>query len=149
MRTYFSIAVGAVLLLLATLTLAGFTQDKPAAAPSALTPVAQAPLIPAATARTPAAKPAGQLPKDQVCMVNNAYMGKKQVPVTFDNKLYYGCCTMCVNTIKNNRQVRYARDPVSGREVDKARAYIVRKPGAANGEVLYFESEASYKKFQS
>ena len=81
-------------------------------------------------------------------MVNNAYMGKKQVPVQFDNKTYYGCCNMCVNTIKNKRQVRYARDPVTGKEVDKALAFIVLKPGAANGDVLYFESEASYKKFK-
>ena len=81
-------------------------------------------------------------------MVNNAYMGKKQVPVQFDNKTYYGCCNMCVNTIKNKRQVRYARDPVTGKEVDKALAFIVLKPGIDNGDVLYFESEASYKKFK-
>ena len=59
-----------------------------------------------------------------VCMVNNAYMGKEQIPVEFEGKTYYGCCNMCVDKINNNREVRYAIDPVTGREVDKATAFI-------------------------
>lgn len=80
-------------------------------------------------------------------MVNNAYMGKKQMPVQFEDKTYYGCCEMCVASIKNNRKARYAIDPVTGQEVDKALAFIALKPGALNGDVLYFESEESYKQY--
>ncbi len=36
------------------------------------------------------------LPKDLVCMVNDAYMGKKQLPIKFEGRMYYGCCEMCV-----------------------------------------------------
>lgn len=87
------------------------------------------------------------LPKDLVCMVNNAYMGKKQVPVPFENKMYYGCCEMCVNTIQQQREVRYAVDPVTGEEVDKSQAFVALKTGGANGDVLYFASEENYHKF--
>ncbi|PTX13090.1 hypothetical protein C8N40_11312 [Pontibacter mucosus] len=88
------------------------------------------------------------LPKDLVCMVNNAYMGKKQFPVAFEDKMYYGCCEMCVKTIQNERQVRYATDPVTGQEVDKSKAFIALKPGSTNGDVLYFASEENYKKYK-
>ena len=88
------------------------------------------------------------LPKDLVCMVNNAYMGgKKQFPVPFEEKMYYGCCEMCVKTIKNQRDVRYATDPLTGKEVDKSKAFIALKPGGSNGDVLYFASEENYQQF--
>jgi YHS domain-containing protein len=87
------------------------------------------------------------LPKDLVCMVNNAFMGKEQYPVAFEDKMYYGCCEMCVNTIKNQREVRYATDPVTGEEVDKSAAFIALKPGSTNGDVLYFASEKNYEKY--
>lgn len=89
------------------------------------------------------------LDKELVCMVNNAYMGKKQFPVEFNDKLYYGCCEMCVNTIQNEANVRVAKDPVSGKEVDKSEAFIALEPGNQYGGVLYFESEANYKKYLS
>jgi len=89
------------------------------------------------------------LDKELVCMVNNAYMGKKQFPVEFGDKLYYGCCEMCVNTIQNEADVRVAKDPVSGKKVDKSEAFIALEPGHPYGGVLYFESEANYKKFSN
>ncbi|HSJ68205.1 MAG TPA: hypothetical protein VK921_11040 [Anditalea sp.] len=90
---------------------------------------------------------ASGLEKELVCMVNNAYMGKKQFPVEFGNKLYYGCCEMCVNTIQKDQNVRKAKDPVSGKDVDKSEAFIALEPGNQYGGVLYFESEANYKKY--
>lgn len=33
-------------------------------------------------------------PSEEVCMVNNEYMGKKQFEVNFEGKIYYGCCQM-------------------------------------------------------
>ena len=89
------------------------------------------------------------LPKELVCMVNNAYMGKKQYPVQHEGKQYYGCCQMCVNTIQSNRQVRVALDPLTGKEVDKSLAYIAPEPGSSNNGVLYFESRENYLKYMN
>lgn len=90
---------------------------------------------------------AGQLSKVEtsyVCMVNNEVMAKPQIPVKVENKTYYGCCEMCAGTLKKDRKARFAIDPVSGKEVDKAKAVIGAKP---NGQVLYFESDATFQKF--
>lgn len=76
----------------------------------------------------------------QVCMVNDSVMGKPQIPVAFEGKTYYGCCDGCVERLKTDRSARYSRDPVTGREVDKATAFIVEGP---RGEALYFESAES------
>ena len=84
-----------------------------------------------------------QVPKELVCMVNDAYMGKDQILVPVGEKIYYGCCEMCVTKLQNMREVRYAIDPFSGDEVDKASSYIVLK-GDGTDAVLYFESEENY-----
>ena len=47
-------------------------------------------------------------------MVNDAYMGKKQIEVPHDGKTYYGCCEMCVERIPKDKSVREATDPFSG-----------------------------------
>lgn len=83
-----------------------------------------------------------------VCMVNNAYMGKAQIPVEHEGKTYYGCCQMCVRKIQAEREVRYATDPATGEEVDKANAYIARSPDGSD-QVYYFESADTYRKFIS
>lgn len=83
-----------------------------------------------------------------VCMVNNAYMGKAQIPVEHEGKTYYGCCQMCVKKIQTEREVRYATDPATGEEVDKASAYIARSPDGSD-QVHYFESADNYRKFIS
>ncbi|KFF24474.1 hypothetical protein [Chryseobacterium vrystaatense] len=90
-------------------------------------------------------KKGDQVPNETVCMVNNAYMGKKQMEVPYDGKIYYGCCEMCVEKIPNDQSVREAVDPLSGKKVDKANAYIVMI--SDEGEVAYFENEENYKKF--
>lgn len=72
-----------------------------------------------------------------VCMVNDAVMGKAQIPVKFEDRTYYGCCEGCVERLKSDRSARYASDPVTGKEVDKAKAVILEGP---SGEALYFES---------
>jgi YHS domain-containing protein len=78
-----------------------------------------------------------QVPNEMVCMVNNAYMGKKQIEVPHDGKVYYGCCEMCVERIPKDKKVREAVDPYTGKTVDKASAYIVMISN--EGEVAYFE----------
>ena len=85
-----------------------------------------------------------KVPNKQVCMVNNAYMGKDQFEVPYDGKTYYGCCNMCVERIPNDETARKAKDPFTGKEIDKANAYIVLKD--QQGNVDYFENEENYKK---
>lgn len=86
-----------------------------------------------------------KVPNKQVCMVNNAYMGKDQFEVPYDGKTYYGCCNMCVERIPNDETARIAKDPFTGKEIDKADAYIVLKD--QQGNVDYFENEENYKKY--
>ena len=86
-----------------------------------------------------------KVPNNQVCMVNNAYMGKDQFEVPYDGKTYYGCCNMCVERIPNDETARKATDPFTGKQIDKANAYIVLKDQIGN--VDYFENEDNYKKF--
>ena len=84
-----------------------------------------------------------KLPNELVCMVNNAYMGKSQIPVKVMDKTYYGCCEMCKNTLAKEAGKRVAVDPVSGKEVDKAKAVIGAQE---DGRVFYFESEENLNK---
>ena len=78
-----------------------------------------------------------KVPNKQVCMVNNAYMGKDQFEVPYDGKTYYGCCNMCVERIPNDETARKAKDPFTGKEILKDQ----------QGNVDYFENEENYKKF--
>lgn len=81
-----------------------------------------------------------------VCMVNDAYMGKPQIPVPVNGKTYYGCCEMCVDKLNNIESARIAIDPYSGNPVDKSEAYIVLMN--PQGAVAYFESESNYSAFK-
>ena len=85
------------------------------------------------------------VPSDEVCMVNNAYMGKKQFDVKFQGKTYYGCCEMCKERIPKDASVRVATDPYSHKQVDKAVAVIAVTGN--NGEVSYFESKDNYDNY--
>jgi len=80
----------------------------------------------------------------QVCMVTNRVLGRPQLAVEFEGRTYYGCCPVCVGRIKGDRRVRYSADPLTGAEVDKARAYIVEGPG---GAALYFASSDTAAEF--
>ncbi len=82
-----------------------------------------------------------RVPTEQVCMVNDAFMGKKQIPIPVQGKVYYGCCQMCVSTLTNDAEERQAIDPVNGHRVDKATAVIGALP---DGNVFYFENEANF-----
>jgi len=65
------------------------------------------------------------------------------VPV--GDRTYYGCCEGCKQRLRNEPEVRTARDPVSGEPVDKASAIIGRQP---DGHVLYFASEETFNRYQ-
>jgi YHS domain-containing protein len=80
----------------------------------------------------------------KVCMVNNQFMGKDQIPVQVENKTYYGCCEMCKERLGKDAAARTAVDPVTGKTVDKATAVIAAQP---DGKVLYFESEKTLAEY--
>ncbi len=87
-----------------------------------------------------------QVKNSLVCMMNDRFMGKEQIPVKVGEKTYYGCCEGCKVSLKENPSTRVSRDPYTGKEVDKADAFIVRKPDGSD-EVLYFESRETYESF--
>ncbi len=111
-----------------------------------LLPVAAALLL--ATGALPAHAQAAQLkrvPTEQVCMVNDEFMARKQIPIQVGKKTYYGCCSMCVSTLTSDIHTRQAIDPFSGHTVDKSAAVIGALP---DGRVLYFENEANFVAWQ-
>lgn len=79
-----------------------------------------------------------------VCMVTNNVGLMKMIPVKVEGKTYYGCCQGCVGKLKNNRSYRYATDPVTGNEIDKAKAFIVADKAK---KALYFESKETAERF--
>jgi YHS domain-containing protein len=81
-----------------------------------------------------------------VCMINNQRFNKVQIPVEVEGRTYYGCCEMCKGRLSGDPKSRVAIDPVSGKEVDKAKAVI----GAnADGEVFYFENAENLKRYKA
>lgn len=83
---------------------------------------------------------------EKVCMVNDRFMGVKQIPIEAEGITYYGCCQNCVKKIQENQEnVRYSKDPLSGEKVDKATAVIVKSN--EDGSVKYFSSKQSAEEF--
>ena len=80
----------------------------------------------------------------KVCMINDQYLERDQIPIEVDGKTYYGCCPMCKARLKNDPSTRYAVDPVSGKKVDKALAVIGVTP---DGTAYYFENEGNLERF--
>lgn len=89
-----------------------------------------------------------RLPNSQVCMINNKFMNKDQIAVAVNNKTYYGCCEGCVKKLSEDPTSRFATDPLSGNQVDKAIAYIIGKPGTKD-DVLYFKSETNAREYSN
>ncbi len=85
------------------------------------------------------------VPTEEVCMVNNAFIAKKQLQVKHEGKAYYGCCEMCKKRIPKEAAVRVAIDPLSRKEVDKANAAIAIT--GDQGEASYFEIEENYRNY--
>lgn len=79
----------------------------------------------------------------KVCMITNKVFEKDQIPVRVEGRTYYGCCEMCKERLAKDPGARAAVDPVTGKKVDKATAWVAASP---DGSVLYFESEASFKR---
>lgn len=106
------------------------TQPQPAAAPTAVS-----------TAQPAAGSLTLVTDRSLVCMVNNQFMGRPQIPIEVGGRTYYGCCEMCKGRLGNDPSSRTGVDPVSQRPVDKAIAVIGR---AENGATFYFENEQNF-----
>lgn len=87
-----------------------------------------------------------QLKNSKVCMINNKSMSTDQIVVQVNNKTYYGCCEACVKALKEDPATRFAIDPLSNEQVDKATAFIIGKPGTKDN-VLYFKSKANANEY--
>ena len=81
----------------------------------------------------------------QVCMVNDQFMGRAQIPVVVAGKTYFGCCAACKEKLETQLAYRTAKDPVTGADVDKAGAVIAQD---ASGKVLYFASEDTLRRYR-
>jgi YHS domain-containing protein len=82
--------------------------------------------------------------RENVCVVRDTVHAKAGVPHEYNGKTYYLCCEMCRDSIKNEpAKYTTAKDPVSGKQVDKAAAFIYNLEGKA----YYFESDANRKAF--
>ena len=78
-----------------------------------------------------------------VCMVNDAAYDREQVRVDVEGQTYYGCCDMCKARLAKDVRLRVAVDPVSGKQVDKAKAVIAKD---SYKRVYYFESAENLEK---
>lgn len=85
-----------------------------------------------------------RVPLEHVCMVNDTYFARDQIPVEVEGRTYYGCCQGCKARLQQDESIRHALDPVTGDEVDKATAIVAAR---ADGSVLYFESEESLERY--
>lgn len=81
----------------------------------------------------------------QVCMINDQFMGRAQIPVVVGGRTYYGCCPACKEKLENQPASRMALDPVTGEQVDKARAIIVQDSA---GKVMYFAREDTLRGYR-
>jgi YHS domain-containing protein len=105
----------------------------------------QMPAAPATAAQPRGAAAVSRVPAvDLVCMVNDRFMGVKQIPVEVEGRTYYGCCPMCKSRLAQDKTVREAVDPVSGKTVDKATAVVAKR---ADDSVLYFESATTLARY--
>ncbi|MEW5979252.1 MAG: YHS domain-containing protein [Acidobacteriota bacterium] len=81
-----------------------------------------------------------------VCMMQDMVLTKPGIAIEYQGKTYYGCCEMCRDKIKNEPQkYTQAKDPVSGKAVDKATAFIY----GIDGSAYYFATKANRKAFAS
>jgi YHS domain-containing protein len=86
-----------------------------------------------------------RVPAERVCMAQDRLFPEAQTPIEVQGKTYYGCCPMCAGQLGEQASLRHARDPVSGRTVDKASALTA---ATRDGTVLYFESEVTLERYR-
>jgi YHS domain-containing protein len=80
-----------------------------------------------------------------VCFITKKHFSSPQTAVNVDGKTYYSCCQMCTDKLKSDPASRMATDPVSGKQVDMAKAVVgIDKDGNA----FFFENAANLKAYK-
>ncbi|MBI4949792.1 MAG: TRASH domain-containing protein [Deltaproteobacteria bacterium] len=79
-----------------------------------------------------------------VCMVANRVPGFPTIEVLIDGRTYYVCCKNCEARIKKDPALRYTKDPLSRKKINKAEAFIV---ALDDGSIAYFESRESAEEY--
>lgn len=86
-----------------------------------------------------------QIDGKYVCMITKKQFKTEQESVSIEGRTYHYCCEMCKTQLQNDPKARMDKDPVSGKEVDKATAVVgVDKAG----HVYFFESVENLNKFR-
>jgi len=84
--------------------------------------------------------------RSEVCVVADRAPGEPTFAVELDGKTYHVCCAKCEARLKEDPSLRYSVDPVTGRAVDKADAFIAV---VEDGRAFYFESEKTARIFDA
>ena len=87
-----------------------------------------------------------ELKAKDVCMVDNKLMDTLLLSTEIGGKTYYGCCEPCIEYLTSDESIRFAKDPLTNKQVDKSEAYIALNHGKKK-DIMYFESEQSFKKY--
>lgn len=83
-------------------------------------------------------------PRSHVCMMQDTLLKTPGIPIQHAGKTYFGCCPMCNEKIASEpNRYTVARDPVSGKAVDKATAELFSLGTA----VFFFESPDTRDRF--
>lgn len=87
-----------------------------------------------------------QSQKNRICMVKNYYIPAadfSDLSVTIDDKIYYGCCPGCKQSLSNSEKHHFAYYSVDGKEVkvDKAIAGCILADREKKRAVHYFNSD--------
>lgn len=81
---------------------------------------------------------------DEVNMATNRHEKKKQNAINMNGRPYYCSGKGSELTLTLNPSIRFAKDPLTNRRIDKSEAVIYAD---ASGRAYYFESEDTYKGF--
>ncbi|MBI2413825.1 MAG: TRASH domain-containing protein [Deltaproteobacteria bacterium] len=84
------------------------------------------------------------LPSRDICMVANRVPGYPTIEVPIDGRTYYVCCKNCEARIRQDPALRYAKDPLTHKKINKADSFIALKD---DGSVAYFESRESAEEY--
>ncbi len=80
----------------------------------------------------------------EVNMVANRFTGEQQDAIHINGKTYFASGDGYALNLLQDSTVRYSKDPVTNKTVDKADAATYSD---ASGRILYFESDFSYDRF--
>lgn len=87
------------------------------------------------------------IPHSKICMVDDIFQGDfPSIPVSIENKTYYGCSQKATRDLTTVDSLRMAIDPMSKEKVDKATAIVAIHPDK-DGKVMYFGSKDTYNKY--